>query len=145
MSIRGTQVMAGVMLAMTASASFASDIQPGLWELVVENSGAATPDAEPITMDRCVTAEDARDPSKVLGGVSNPGATDCTYTERSFLGNTFRFRMMCAGAFGLQARGEIKYSALSMDGSIISMANIEGQALILESKVTARRLGDCHR
>jgi Protein of unknown function (DUF3617) len=145
MRCRGIQVIAGALLAIVASSSFAADIQPGLWELVVENSGAATPDvsSEPITMNRCLTEEDARDPSRVLGGVANPGTTNCAYTERSFSGNTFRFRMLCTGAFSLQARGAITYSATSMDGSIISMANLEGQAIILESKVTAHRLGGC--
>lgn len=147
MSIRGVPVTVGILAAAMAGVAFAADIQPGLWELVVDNGGAATPDvpSEPITMNRCLTEEDARDPSRVLGGAANPGTANCAYTERNFSGNTFRFRMLCTGAFGLQARGQVTYSALSMDGNIISMADIDGQAVILESKVTARRLGDCHQ
>ncbi len=146
MNIRDVPLMASILAATTVGAASAADIRPGLWELVVD-SGAATPDvpSEPITMNRCLTEEDARDPSRVLGGAANPGTANCAYTERSFSGNTFRFRMLCSGAFGLQARGQVTYSALSMDGNIISMADIGGQALILESKVSARRLGDCHQ
>ncbi|WP_212785792.1 DUF3617 domain-containing protein [Ferrigenium kumadai] len=137
--------MAGILAATLAGASFAAEIQPGLWELVVENRGLDSPDvtSEPITISRCLTEEDAQDPSGVLGGVANPGMADCTYTQRSFSGNTFRFKMRCDGSLGLQARGEVTYSAISMDGSIISMANMDGQAIMLESKITARRRGGC--
>lgn len=145
MSLRGRQVIAGMLLAIITPAAFAADIQPGLWELVVESRVAATPDFSPapVTMQQCLTDMDAQDPSRILGGVSNPGATDCTYTEKSFTGNVFRFRMECAGSHGIRASGEIAYSASSMDGRIITVANMAGQATELQSRITARRLGGC--
>lgn len=145
MSIRNIQAIAGVLLATMAPASFAADIQPGLWELVVESRIAAAPDfsSELLTVKQCLTEQDAQDPSRILGGVANPGASDCTYTEKSFTGNVFRFKMQCGGSLGIQARGEITYSVLTMDGSIISMVNMAGQATELQSWVAAYRLGGC--
>jgi len=145
MSLRGRQVIAGVLLAIMSTAAFAADIQPGLWELVVESRIAAAPgfSPEPATMQQCLTELDAQDPSRILGSVSNPGATNCTYTEKSFTGNVFRFRMECTGSHGIRASGEIAYSASSMDGRIITVANMAGQTAELQSRITARRLGGC--
>jgi hypothetical protein len=145
MNFRGIHVIAGVMLATLAPASFAADIQPGLWELMVESRVAASPDfsPEPVTIKQCLTEQDAQDPSRVLGGVANPGATDCTYTEASFAGNVFRFKMQCAGSLGIQARGEITYSATSMDGVIFTTVDMAGQATEMQSRVAAHRLGGC--
>lgn len=145
MNLRGRQIIAGMLLASMGTAAFAADIQPGLWELVVESRIAAAPDfsPEPAAMKQCLTELDAQDPSRILGGVSNPGATNCTYTEKSFTDNVFRFRMECAGSLGIQARGEIAYSALSMDGRIITVADMAGQTTELQSRITARRLGGC--
>ena len=132
------------MLMIITTPSFAAEIQHGLWELVLETRVAASPDFSPEhTMNQCLTEQDAQDPSRVLGGVTNPSATDCTYTEESFTGNVFRFKMQCGGLLGIQARGEITYAATSMEGSIISTASVMGQAVELQSKITAHRLGGC--
>ncbi|HYR05733.1 MAG TPA: DUF3617 family protein [Gallionella sp.] len=130
------------MLATTIPAAFAADIQPGLWELVVESWFAADPDFSPapVTMQQCLTDMDVQAPSRILGGVSNPGAMNCTYTEKSNSGNVFRFKMECAGSLGIQARGEITYSASSMDGRIVTIA---GQTTELQSRITAHHLGGC--
>lgn len=145
MSLRNRHITTGVLLAITAPAAFAADIQPGLWELALETRVAVSPDFSPapVTMNQCLTAQDAQDPSRILGSAANPGASDCTYTEKNFAGSTFRFMMQCAGSLSIQARGEITYSATSMQGSIVSTANIAGQATELRSRITARRLGNC--
>lgn len=135
------------LLALATPLSRADDLQPGLWEISMESRVAATPDFTPPanTMNQCLTAQDAKDPSRVLGGVANPGATDCKYTESSFVGSIFRFKMSCADTLGLQSRGELTYTATSMKGSITSTTNMMGQVIELQSKITARRLGDCQK
>lgn len=142
---RIVRIVVGALLAAMFHLSLAADIQPGLWELVVESRVAAAPDlsSEPIAMKQCLTEQDAQDPSRVLGGAANPDALDCTYAEKSFSGSVFRFRMQCTGSLGIQARGEIAYSATSMNGSIVSTANVAGQAATLQSKITAHRMGNC--
>ncbi len=133
------------LLTTLSTPAFAADIQPGLWELTLETRVAATPDFSPPpnTMNQCLTEQDAQDPSRVFGGVANPGASDCTYTEKSYVGDTLNFKMKCAGTLSLEARGEITSSATSMQGSIVSTANLSGQAIEMQSKITAHRLGGC--
>lgn len=94
-------------------------------------------------MKQCLTEDDAQDPSRILGGMANPGATDCTYTRKDFAGNVFRFKMQCAGSLGIEARGEIAYSASSMSGTIVTMADMGMQVVEMQSRIRARRLGGC--
>lgn len=90
-----------------------------------------------------LVAADARDPSRVIGPLSTPGATGCRYTERSYAGNTFRFALDCAGSLGIQSRGSVTFGAESFDGTPAATANLGGQAVEFESRVSGRRLGDC--
>lgn len=133
------------LLVATAAPAFADDIQPGLWEIVLESRMPASPEYAPpaVSMKQCLTARDARDPSRVLGGAANPGATDCVYTDKHYAGGRFRFSMLCGGTFGIRAQGDIAYSALSMEGSITSTAELQGQRIEMENHLSAHRLGGC--
>ena len=99
--------------------------------------------AEPFRLRQCLNAADAKDPSAVLGALANPGASDCSYSDKSYIGDTFRFTMRCAGGFGIVAHGEIRYSADTMDGSISAVANVAGANTELRNSVSARRRGGC--
>jgi len=92
---------------------------------------------------QCLTADDARDPSRVLGGVSNPGASGCNYTDKSYSGNTFSFTMQCEGSFAIKASGRVSYTADTMNGVIESTANVAGKPVQTRNKISARRLGSC--
>jgi hypothetical protein len=144
MSLHIINALAGTLLVITPS-FVAADIQPGLWELVVESRIVASPESPPdyIAMEQCFTRRDALDPSRVFGSMANMGATDCTYPEKSNSGNVFHFKMKCAGSHGIQASGEIAYSESSMDGSIVTTVTIEGQQTELQSRIRAHRLGGC--
>src|SRR3972149_9071693 len=93
-------LLAGTGLPM---ATFAEDMTPGLWEIAMETRVAASPGFAPgpFKLSQCLTAADVRDPSKLLGGLANPGASSCTYTDKSYSGSTFRFTMTCSGAYAI--------------------------------------------
>ncbi|MBV9362067.1 MAG: hypothetical protein JO292_11825, partial [Betaproteobacteria bacterium] len=71
-----------------STAAFADDISPGSWQITMETRVPAEPGfaPPPFQLTQCLTADDARDPSRVLGTVSNPGATGCNYTDKSYSG-----------------------------------------------------------
>jgi len=131
--------------ALFCTHSDAADMSPGLWEITVETRVPAQAGfaPEPYTLKQCLTAADAKDPSALLGGLANPGASGCTYTNKSYSGNTFRFSMQCAGSFALQSQGEVTFTADSMNGSITAVADVGGAKTELSNKVSARRLGGC--
>ena len=131
--------------ALLPAVANAADITPGLWAITMETRTSAAPGFQPapVTVNQCFTAADARDPSKILGGMSNPGATGCQYTERNYSGNTFRFAMQCGGAFALQTRGEITFDAQSMNGNITAKGDVGGAPTEFQNKISARRVGNC--
>lgn len=131
--------------ALLPAVANAADITPGLWAITMETRTSAAPgfQSAPVTVNQCFTAADARDPSKILGGMSNPGATGCQYTERNYSGNTFRFAMQCGGAFALQTRGEITFDAQSMNGNITAKGDVGGAPTEFQNKISARRVGNC--
>ena len=139
--------MARTLLALIfmSTAALADDISPGSWQITMETRVPAEPGFAPpvFQLTQCLTADDARDPSRVLGGVSNPGASGCNYTDKSYSGNTFTFAMTCGGGYGIKASGRIAFTANSMDGTIQSMASVAGKPVETQNKISARRLGSC--
>src|ERR1035438_2696572 len=97
-------VLAALQAAAFSTPGLAADMSPGLWEITLESRVAAQPGfaPEPFRLTQCLTAADTRDPSKVLGGIANPGASGCTYSNKAYTGNTFRFSMQCTGSFAIQ-------------------------------------------
>jgi hypothetical protein len=131
--------------AAIATPGLAADMSPGLWEITLESRVASQPGytPEPVRLSQCLSAADTKDPSKVLGGMASPGASGCTYTDKAYAGNTFRFSMQCAGTFAIQSRGEVAFTADSMNGTINSVANLGAEKTEFINKVSARRLGGC--
>jgi hypothetical protein len=137
-------VSVALALALSAASGHAADITPGLWEFTITLAsgapGGATP--PPFRSTQCYGAEDARDPSRLLGKATNPGA-DCKYVDRNYSGNTFTFRMQCTGVMAMESAGRIDFSAEKMDGTVESKANMMGQAIEMRNNLTARRVGSC--
>ena len=138
-------ILAAVHAAAFCTPGLAADMSPGLWEITLETRVAAQPDfaPEPFRLQQCLTAADTRDPSALLGGMANPGASGCTYSHKLYAGNTFRFSMRCAGVLAIQSQGEVSFTADTMSGSITSVANVAGEQTEFSNKVSARRLGGC--
>lgn len=133
---------AGLILAAPA---LAQDLSPGLWAISLEARVAASPGfaPEPYKLTQCLTAQDARDPARVLGGVANPGATGCTYGNSNLSGNTFSFSMQCTGTLDLHAQGEVTFTPGALSGTINSISNLGTQKVEMQSKVSAQRIGSC--
>jgi hypothetical protein len=138
-------ILAALQAAAFCTPGLAADMSPGLWEITLETRIAAQPGfaPEPFRLQQCLSAADTRDPSALLGGMANPGASGCTYTNKAYAGNSFRFSMQCAGSLAIQSQGEVSFTADTMSGSITAVANIGGEKTELSNKVSARRLGGC--
>ena len=131
--------------ALAASGSIAADISPGLWEITMETRVAANPGfaPAPFRMTQCLSAEDARDPARLLGQIANSGASGCSYSDRNYLGNTLTFTLQCAGSYGIASRGQVAFTADTMDGSITATADLGGSSVETQNRVSARRIGGC--
>ena len=140
--LQKTRLLAALLaLPLTAAAQMPT---PGLWQIGAQTQAVGLPlNLAPMAIEHCLTAEDARDPSRLLGRLSSPGATGCAYTNSAYAGSSFHFAMECAGIFAIKATGDVTFTATSLNGAIDSIATINGQAVDMRSTLTARRLGDC--
>jgi len=123
----------------------ADDIAAGLWELSLEARVDAEPAFQPgpITSNQCLTKADASDPSKLLAPIASAGATGCTYLEKSYEGQTFRFTMQCSGTFELRTSGQVTFSSTMLHGLITTSSLVDGKKVEFKSTLVGRRLGDC--
>ena len=122
-------ILAALQAAAYCTPGLAADMSPGLWEITLESRVAAEPGfaPEPFRLRQCLTAADTRDPSALLGGMANPGASGCTYTRKAYVGDSFHFSMQCAGSLAIQSQGEVSFTANTMSGSISAIANVGGK------------------
>ena len=134
-----------LLLTFASPLVLAADVSPGSWEITMETRVPAEPGfaPPPFQITQCLTDADARDPSRVLGGVSNPGASGCSYSDKSYSGNTFSFSMQCAGTYEIKASGRVSFTADTMQGMIDSTASVGGKPVQTQNKISARRLGGC--
>jgi len=132
-------------LSLAPLSAPAGDLSPGLWEISMETRVPATPEfaPPPVRRTQCLHTEDARDPTSLLGEISTAGATGCSYSEKTYSGNTFSFVMQCSGTYALQSRGQVTYTAETAEGRITSTANLGGAAVQTENTLSARRVGGC--
>src|SRR5712692_1580097 len=119
-------------IGLASTLALAADVSPGSWEITMETRVPAEPGfaPPPFQITQCLTDADARDPSRVLGGVSNPGATGCSYSDQSYSGNTFSFSMQCSGSYGINASGRVSFTADTMQGTIDSTAQVGGKPVL---------------
>jgi hypothetical protein len=116
-----------------------ADIEPGNWQLVVAVSVAGMGEMEPVTRTQCVTAEDARDPSRLFGQ-SN---LNCTFADRQDTGSAFTFTVSCGGAVPVTGSGRVRYGRDTLDGDMELSGDAAGQKFVTRSKVNGRRTGAC--
>jgi len=123
----------------------AQDISPGMWEIMMVSKVPASPGfaPEPFRLNQCLTAADARDPSRLLGGMATPGATGCTYGDASRSGNTLHFTMQCSGTLNLRAQGDVNFTPDTISGTVNTTSDLAGQKVEMQSRIAARRIGGC--
>lgn len=120
-------------------------LSPGLWQISVQPQSAAIPTTmAPLQVSRCLTPEDAKDPSKLLGTITSPDVSGCTYSDKSYSGNTFHFTMECMGTFAIKATGDVSFTSSTLSGTIDTSATVSGQPLEMKNSVSAQRIGDCN-
>ncbi len=131
-----------LLATIPAICSAQATISPGLWQISVQSNTDAIA-MQPVQVNQCLTAADAKDPSRLLGSISNPGASACSYTNRNYSGNTFSFAMTCAGTFAITAVGSVTFTATTISGAINTSSNINGEPIEMKNVVMAKRVGDC--
>jgi len=131
--------MRKLCFALIAAAGPAlADIEAGNWEMTVTTQIDGMPGGvPPVTRSRCVTREEARDPSKLVGGA------DCEFSNRRDSGSEITFDVACGGQVPMRGSGAVRYSAQTFDGTLDISADASGQKIMTRSRIVGRRLGAC--
>jgi hypothetical protein len=135
-----------LLAALFAPALAAADnIEQGNWEFTVdvhaEGLGALQPKPGPIVNTRCISAEQAANPAKVLGDAGARG--ECQFSNQRDTGSEFTFEVQCTGRIPVHGSGKIRYSAQTLDGDLDRDGDAQGMQFKTRSHVSARRLGPC--
>jgi Protein of unknown function (DUF3617) len=138
-------VTTGLCALALAGTACAEDVAPGLWELTLEARVESDPAFQPgpITLNQCVSKDGPRDPGTLLGPIAEAGATGCSYSEQSYVGQEFRFTMQCAGILELKTTGTVTFSATTLRGTLTTSSSIDGKKVEFKSALVGHRLGEC--
>jgi hypothetical protein len=126
-----------LLLVLGAGGALAADIEPGSWEMTVTTSIDGMPGMAPIVQTRCLTGEDARDPSRLVGGAG------CDFSNRRDTGSEYSFNVSCGGQLPMSGSGVVRYSPQTLDAALELSADSAGQKIMTRSRVVGRRLGGC--
>jgi uncharacterized protein DUF3617 len=136
-------------LGISISAASQSDIRPGQWQISVEFAVPEDPGFKQpaISRNQCLTAADARDPSRLITETSVPGATGCAFSDKKESSGHLEFAVKCEGLFAIGGHGAVDYTPTSLQGTLnldfglgdAGAAKRTGSV----SRITARRVGDC--
>jgi len=124
------------LILLMSAAMARADLTPGSWEVTalttIEGMGQPTS----LTQTRCLTAEDARDPSRLFGGT---GGALCDFTDRNDSGGVFTFEVACSTNPPFVGQGVVRYSASTLDGEV----ELRTEGFKTQSRISGRRLGPC--
>ncbi|MBF0611893.1 MAG: DUF3617 family protein [Magnetococcales bacterium] len=118
---------------------------PGLWAMSMNTHVAADSgwNPPPFVHRQCITAQDANNPSGLISAISNPGATACTYGDKSYVNGVFRFSLTCEGAYKFRASGSMTFNAQSFSGNFTAIGALNGQPVTFTNAIQGYREGDC--
>jgi len=144
-----------------------NSIQAGQWEMVTEMTSVEVPGAPEAAVQQmrsqmagqrqtqsvCITAEQARNPSRNMMGAQNPAG--CQFTDTTWAGGTVRIRATCRppGAPPQMRPVEMSiegtYTAqqinnrISVNTEIPNPAGGAAMQIRAQGTMTGRRTGDC--
>lgn len=132
------RIAALLLVATSAQAA----IEPGNWEFSMESplQGNGT---EPMVRQRCISAEEAKDPAKVLAEAR--GKNDCQLSNLQDSGTEYRFDVACNARVPFKGSGAVRYTPQAFDGEIHLVGETQGLRLKTRSFVSGRRLGPCNK
>ena len=135
-----------LVVIFATSSALADDIAPGLWEISMESTVPSDAGWTPssFNLTQCLTASDAKDPSRLIASMAVPGATGCQYTDKSYSGGNFRFALDCSGSFGLKVKGSVAFSTSTFNGAMTATGIVIGsQPTVFQNQVSGKRIGGC--
>ena len=134
-------VTIAVSVAVTAAIA-QSPVRPGRWEMTMQMQMAGSPIQMPeMKSTRCVTPEDAKDPTRALpSGPEGRGnqKSDCKASDYKVSGNTATWKTVCTSP-PMTGNSEMTFTDDTYNGTM----KMESPQGAMTMKIAGKRLGDC--
>ena len=130
-----------LLLAALVAGAAEARVEPGNWEFTLDSPLQGNGNGGPIVRQRCVTAEEASDPAKVLAEARDKR---CQLSNLHDTGAEYTFDVACTARVPLRGSGTVRYNASSLEGAIDLVGETQGLRLKTRSFVSGRRLGPCN-
>ena len=141
--MKTTFASASAVLIIVATVIAQGPIRPGQWDVTMQMQMAGSPVQMPeMKTSRCVTPEEAKDPSKSLpNGPQGRGGqkSDCKMSDYKVTGNTATWKMVCTSPQAMTSTGEMTFTDDSYTGTM-KMDSPQGP---MTMKMAGKRVGDC--
>jgi hypothetical protein len=141
--VKITPIVALVVFTGVTVVVAQTPVRPGRWETTMQMSMAGSPIEMPeMKSSRCVTAEDAKDPTRALpSGPEGRGnqKSDCKVSDYKVSGNTATWKMVCTSPQAMTSTGEMTFSDDAYTGTM--KADMAQGAMTM--KIAGKRVGDC--
>lgn len=132
--------LAFVLLLVSGAAQAA--IEPGNWEFSVDSPLVGNSNT-PTVKQRCLSADEAADPQKVLSEAR--GSDKCQLSNVRDSGSDYKFDVACVGRVPIHGSGAVQYTPTTLDGTIDLIGETQGLRLKTRSFVSGRKLGPCNK
>ena len=142
---RGAIVVAGVALALALGPGAAqAEHQPGLYEITTIMNMPGGPPPAPRVSTRCVTPDEARDPSIGLSQ-SMQRASQCNVTRKDMSGSHFVADMVCTGDQQVRSHFDLIFGDTSAHGTVtmVMQSPQRPQPMTVTLNMTSVRKGAC--
>lgn len=125
-----------VLLPLAIISPAWADIDPGNWELTATTEMQGIKEPATFKQTRCLTPEDARDPSRLFG--PSPGAT-CQFVNRQDTGSVLTFEIECNAGQPIRGTGSVRYGRDTVEGEL----ELRTEGFSARSRISGRRIGGC--
>jgi hypothetical protein len=127
------------VLIFAAPAAPAQTMEPGMWEFSTTLSGAALPKPQSATASRCISKQDADDPTRFSDAEPTPG---CTVKPGARTPDSYQWTLACPQQ-GVTGEGKVRFTPRAIDAEIRTTVMAEGKKVEMLSRVTGRLTGPC--
>ena len=136
--MKKTLLISAIVL-MTPLAVAAQSMRPGEWEFTNTMSSPMLPKPQSGTAKRCLSKEDAEDPTRFASSDKTQG---CTITPGAKAAGSYKWSISCPDQ-GVSGNGSVRYSSNQMEADIRMLVSMQGQKTEMNSRVSGRYLGPC--
>lgn len=127
------------------SASYADDIEPGLWKITTTIKNGQGPPAPPMVSSKCLTAEQTQDLAKTFSPVMNTVNSECAPIERSFADRKLTWKLVCKGQLDMELTGNFEFDTPRHYSATVNTKAAMGGVVMANSlnELEAERVSDC--